>query len=382
MDCREIIRNSVYALLKDEPFFAHFILNSNVVYDQKSIPTAAVTVRHGVPTFIFNSEFMGNQTTGGAKNILKHEVLHLVFEHTSKKFPDGEELGKVLYNIAADCAINQYLTDLPNECVSLQNVSEKVGYKLDAWQTADYYYEHLRRVKWPKAPKGEKGLQTLDEHQFGGEGDEDGEEGAGDQQVNTAAVRNLAKKALKQAAGNAPASIVAAIDAMGDATIPWKQVLRNFVMTRVTSTIEQTRKKVNRRYPLPAPGKKKKRSLTMGVCLDSSGSVSDEQYTSFMNEVKSIAKNVEKTYLIHADCQVQKVEVLTAKTKLEPTRKGYGGTAYQPAIDECKKLGCDVIIYFGDFDTSDTPTNPKVPFLWVGVGSQPAPANFGKVLRI
>jgi predicted metal-dependent peptidase len=133
---------------------------------------------------------------------------------------------------------------------------------------------------------------------------------------------------------------------------------------------------------MPVPGKKKKRTMTLGVCADASGSVSDEQYSMFLQELKSIAKQVELTWFIQADCEVQKVEKLTPKTTFIPNRAGNGGTAYQPAIDKAKELGCDVIIYFGDFDTSDTPRNPGVPFLWVGVGRQDPPGDFGKVLRL
>jgi hypothetical protein len=46
------------------------------------------------------------------------------------------------------------------------------------------------------------------------------------------------------------------------------------------------------------------------------------------------------------------------------------------------KHNVTAIAYLGDFDSSDIPVNPGVPFLWVGVGNQPPPGNFGKVLRI
>lgn len=366
-----IIQKSIYSLLEEEPFFAHFILNSNIVYDRFGVPTAGVNTINGVPTFVFNTKFLEKMTETQCKQIFKHEVLHLVLDHltTFKALPKEDQ---VLANLATDCVINQYLTDLPEGCVTLSGCSEAVGYELAPFETSDYYYYHLKK----KQEEVEKsGMTTLDDHDM-----ECGDKG--NEQVNKASVQAIAQKAVNQAAGQAPQAVIDTLAMSGEAVFPWKQILRNFIMKQVSNTTLNTQKRVNRRFAIPVPGKKKKRTMTLGVCLDSSGSVSDEAYISFLREVKSISRQVEKTYLVHADSVVQKVEELGSKTKISNTRAGCGGTAYQPAIDKCKELGCSVIIYFGDFDTSDTPVNPKVPFLWVGVGNQKPPADFGKVLRL
>jgi predicted metal-dependent peptidase len=186
---------------------------------------------------------------------------------------------------------------------------------------------------------------------------------------------------LNAAAGNAPDHVIKAIDALGEAKLPWKTLLRNSIMSQVSRKTQSTTKKINRRFALPVPGKKKKREMVLGVCVDESGSISEEAHTAFMSEIAQIAKNVTKTYIVHADCQVAGVDDLS-KTKFNPERKAAGGTAYQPAIDKCVELKCNMIVYFGDFDTADKPKNPGVPFLWVGVGNSPAPAEFGKVIRL
>jgi hypothetical protein len=46
------------------------------------------------------------------------------------------------------------------------------------------------------------------------------------------------------------------------------------------------------------------------------------------------------------------------------------------------ELKVDGILYCGDFDSADTPENPKKPFLWVGVRNSPPPATFGKVIYL
>jgi predicted metal-dependent peptidase len=207
------------------------------------------------------------------------------------------------------------------------------------------------------------------------------QEGQDCEEVSRAVVYKAAKRALNASAGNAPQHVIKAIESLGEAKLPWKMLLRNSIMSQVSRKTQSTTKKINRRFQLPVPGKKKKREMILGVCVDESGSVSDEAHAAFMSEIQQISKLVTKTYIVHADCEVAAVDDLS-KGKFKAERKASGGTMYQPAIDKCIQLKCNMIVYFGDFDTADKPKNPGVPFLWVGVGNSPAPAEFGKVIRL
>lgn len=368
-----VVQRAIHTLLTERPFYGHFILNSNMLYDKFNVPTAGVAVIDAVPTFIFNTEWLSTKTAMECADVLEHEVLHLVFDHLDhlKDVPKELLLAK---NIATDCAINQYLSHLPDGCVTLDQVSRLVGYALDPFETSAYYFSHLmKKIEELEA----SGMTTMDEH---GVDTGQGESSEGSR-MNQAAVKAIAKKALGQAAGNAPQAIVSQIGAGEVAALPWKQLLRNFVMRCMSTKRTNTTKKINRRFPLPIPGKKKKRELTVGLCLDESGSMSDEQLRMVFTEVKAISKQVTKVWVIHADSEVALVEDLS-KVDFKPTRRANGGTAYQPAITKCVELGCDVIMYFGDFDSSDVPVDPKKPFLWIGVGNQKPPADFGKVLRL
>jgi hypothetical protein len=45
-------------------------------------------------------------------------------------------------------------------------------------------------------------------------------------------------------------------------------------------------------------------------------------------------------------------------------------------------MGVDAIVNFGDGDTSDTPEDPGIPFIWALVGDSERPGAFGDVVRI
>lgn len=367
-------QKAVHSLLTKEPYFAHFVLNSVILWDCYKVKTGAACVIGGTPTLIFNTKFVSEQTVPQLAGLVKHEIFHLALKHCTnydiKKPNERHNL-----NIAMDCAINQYIDVLPDGCITVEGLSKAIETDLLPFQTTDYYYSFIQEFVKNNPDKCDSVGSTTDDHDLDIPDADTGE-------LARAAINGVSKKAIGLAAGNAPGAILKGLEGWGESKLPWRQLLKNFVFREVSRKTLMTHKKINRRFPLPIPGKKKLRTLTLGVCLDSSGSVSDSDYAAFLTEVRTIAGQIDKTYLIHADCVVQHVEEVTSKTDVRMERNGNGGTAYQPAIDKCVELGCDVIIYFGDFDTSDLPKDPKRPFLWVGVGSQNPPADFGKVLRL
>jgi predicted metal-dependent peptidase len=359
----------IYKLLHAEPFFAHFLLGAKITYDMPGVPTAGARIHRGDIEFVFNTEWFFSKPIEQQIGIAKHEIMHIILDHCGKRSGGFENM--MAKNVAMDCAINQYIEGLPKDGVSLEMVRKMTGRNLEAFQTWEYYYEAIKQ-----AAKDEAGP----DHTFMESGSSNPDN------VNKAIIKNATSKAMSAAAGKIPNGLAGVIASMNaPAQLPWKQILRNFVANCRSIENKVTRLRTNRRFDLEQPGKKKLKKLRLGVCIDESGSVSDESFNKFMNEIKSLAKGTTVTYIVHADCEVHKVDTIKngkVNTKVVGQRQSSGGTAYQPAIDECKKRHCDVIIYCGDFDCADKPVNPGIPFLWVGVGNSPPPAEFGKVLRL
>jgi predicted metal-dependent peptidase len=174
--------------------------------------------------------------------------------------------------------------------------------------------------------------------------------------------------------------VASAVTEMNKSQVNWKQQLRQFFVNTLNSSRIATRKRRNRRYGIIQPGFKKKPELHLGLCVDTSGSISDKELSTFWGEIASIHGHGVSITIIEADCVVQNVYEFDPKKT--PEFKGRGGTAYSPAIQKAIELKVDGIIYCGDFDSADTPENPKKPFLWVGVRNSPPPATFGKVIYL
>jgi predicted metal-dependent peptidase len=216
---------------------------------------------------------------------------------------------------------------------------------------------------------------TLDDHSVweNSEGNEEMQKEVAKQAVNDA-VKSVG------GIGNVPGEVASLVSEMNKSQVNWKQQLRQFYVNTLKSSRTPTRKRRNRRYGILQPGNKKKPELHLGLCVDTSGSVSDEELSMFWAEMQAINTCGVKITVIEADCAVQNVyEFEAGKT---PNFKGRGGTAYSPAIEKAVELKVDGILYCGDFDSADTPENPKKPFLWVGVRNSPPPATFGKVIYL
>jgi predicted metal-dependent peptidase len=369
----KIVEKAIYNLLQNEPFYAQFALNSRIAYDKFNVPTAGATVINGIPLIVFNTEYLKDKTADQVESILKHEILHLLFMHTNMDYYKIEnEIEKKIYNIAMDCAINQYIYNLPEGCVSIETLQGMTKIQLEEWQTTQYYYNALMQ----EADKFIH-IQTQDEH------DMDAGQTPADIQMARGAISKAAGNATKAAAGQVPEGLQSVIGELSSGSqINWKQLFRNFIANSTSTKIQNTRKKINRRFGLEHPGKRKKKELALAVCLDSSGSVDDKSFSAFIAEVVSMSAHVSRIELIYADSEVQHVERVKGPKDVPKMRYGNGGTAYQPAISKALELNVDAICYFGDFDSSDTPVNPGKPFLWIGVGQQPPPADFGHVIRI
>lgn len=381
---RKFLETAIYDLLEKEQYFAAFLAESRICYDKYGVTTAGASIVNGSPMLIFNTEFMSKLSRLEVVAIVKHEILHLLLLHCSML--TKKELNTKAWNLAMDCAINQHIVGLPETAVTLSSMSGLCGAELLPFETAEYYFEQMKsaaqkgrgnmRMVGEEADPGEASDGVIDDHDLDIPGAETGQEMA------KASIKNASDKALARAAGIIPSGLDKILGGLAHAVVDWKTVLRNFVARSAKSSTNITRKKLHRRFGLDQPGRKKRRELTLGVCIDCSGSVPDDAVAQFYAEIAAMLPNISEAWIVQADCEVQHVERATKSSKIDAKRKGDGGTAYAPAISECMRKKCDAIIYLGDMDTADTPNNPEVPVLWVTTGNMKRPGEFGYVVSI
>jgi predicted metal-dependent peptidase len=391
------LQQAIVSLLFSEPFYGHLISKMKISKSDK-IPTAGVFITDKI-NMVYNEDFFDSLEVIDIVKVLKHECGHILQEHITRAKQIGvvnPELQK-RFNLATDATINvndlvatvekiggvtvQGLNDMMKKMLDEANAKDngkRVFSPMEEGQIAEYYYNKINEFAEQNAdimPQGDGMGETMDDHSVW-------EQSEGSEEMQKEVAKQAINQSVKDAGGigSVPGDIAAMVNEMNKSQVNWKQQLRQFYVATLKSTRMPTRKRRNRRYGILQPGNKKKPELHLALCVDTSGSVSDEELGMFWGEMQAISSLGVKITIIEADCTVQ--NVYDFEPKKTPSFSGRGGTAYTPAIEKAIELKADGIIYCGDFDTADTPEDPRKPFLWVGVRNSPPPATFGRVVYL
>ena len=356
----------VASLVQSHQLTLHFLAPIKKYYST-SISTACVRSVKGKIQLIVNPDFFSKFTEEQQRKILIHEVLHIASGHLSVKINRN-------INVAMDITINQMCgiedelkshSDFKNFAM-LSNLREKLPEEnIEANQNWQYYLQFIEKL-----PDGGAG-STLDEHEQMDEQD-----------------REQLERAVKQAyertnnRGQLGAGLEESINALGVKKRNWKQMFRQIVSKSGSLIEKKTRMKTHKRLGDMFRGTRTQTTSTGVIILDTSGSMGDVELGQCLSEFNMLHSSGDYTlYLLQADTSVTlKPELYKRKSSL--TVRGRGGTLYQPAIEEAMRLNPDFIVYAGDGDCADKPTDPGVPFVWLMTPGRSKPADFGKEVVI
>lgn len=309
----------------------------------------------------YNSEFVKSLTIEELVTVICHEIYHIILLHPFRK----KDRDHVLFNIAGDYAINLLLDNanfrLPKGAL--------LDYRYNDKSTEEIYEELKKNSKQIQiqisiSDKGMIGEVRTPKHEDG-------------TPLSEGEIKQLEadiKVAVKQAAevmkkrGLLPAELERLIKQIIKPTVNWKDVLQQFVTSKVKN--DYTWIRPNKRY-LPdcyLPSLENPEIENIVVAIDTSGSLNNNEFGEIATELKSILLTYKTNItLIHCDAKVQKVEEMDANTELTKVYGG-GGTSYTPVFKEIEKLGLNptALIYFTDGWCDDFPkTIPEYPVLWV-----------------
>lgn len=336
------LNSVIYSLLTSEPFFAA-ISRKVTKIKSSAVPTAGVRINPHTTYFemFYNPIFFCQLTVEQCKAVIKHEYYHLIFEHITTRNSHISKDQKMLWNIAADLAINSYLKEeLPEGCC-IPGIAPYDNFPL--YMTAEWYFSKMLEDPEKYQPKTMKIYVKFD-----GSGSQEGEPSGqfdshefwDDPEVDET-TREIAKQRLKEMMskaaqeasgkgwGSIPQQIQKDILERIRSTVDWKSVLRYFVRTSQRSETKSTVRKINRKYPYSFPGKKITRQSNIAISIDQSGSVSDQMLTVFFSEIESLSKIATFT-VIPFDTEVCEKDIFEWKRgkKIKNSRVRCGGTDF------------------------------------------------------
>ena len=425
---------------RKSPFFSYLINNMNIrVLPTMSGPGTMCVDRHG--NIDISEEFITNLVEDEIEGCLCHEVLHVVFDHLNRWKSHGYDENPAIANIASDIVVNDIVIangfQLPDGCVMVDtnhNCNLKtfgIPYTVKGCdqKCLDEVYNELLKVVPPQmkgscngdcancpTSKGGKGGQgqgqmqckkigyrfddhnTKDQGSTGGNGEKSNDmlgkaestvkpDGWGKQLLSDAYTRATIQ-------GHEPGGMKDQLERLFKTETDWKALLQKYMTETLPS--DYTWKKPSmygRALGIYLPSCKKGETIEICVALDTSGSISRNDLTTFASEVLTMSRQFTelKVHLIQADAAVMSDSLLDSDiaSKLQHLDvEGRGGTDHVCVFDHMKEKHphAKVLICFTDgYTTWPEKKNYKWDTIWAisgkdGVKEDGIP--FGKYISV
>lgn len=403
-----------------EPFYG-ILLSSMDRVPTNAIDTLGVTRSGNVFKLYYNPTFLAQFDIDTTLQLLKHEVLHVAFNHFT--IWDGadkndDEHMHTLRNIAADLEVNCYLdrskmqvkgmfaedfgfekclgtreyfhllyhplpSDIKTVPGQMEMQSKDNGQNNSAPGTQPNSQQQNQTKGQPQEQQQGQGqapvsgtdkqnsssakhdVQTLDNHDLWPKDMSDAEVEQLQQVVDDLLV--MAADEVEKSCGTVPRELKGKIECIRKQkkTKPvadWRRYMHRYLGNEFTELIRKSKKRQSKRFP-DAAGNRHQRKSHILVGIDTSGSISLPEYHEFFSQIKTLS-SVAEFHVVECDAKIQ--FEYDYRGKPNDVIKGGGGTSFQPVIDlfNKDKRKYEALVYFTD-GYCDVPKDTPKETLWV-----------------
>ena len=379
-------------LLLKAPFFGNMATRMKLIEADEWCPTAATNGRN----FYYNTEFVKKLSVKKLEFLFGHEILHCVFDH----FGRVGSRDRMLSNIAQDFAVNQILVDERiGEKITEVQICYDNKYRGMAWE--EIYDElYAKAEKIPMEDLLKQLGDLLDEHinedgsAPGKEGDKDSKGKPGMSKEEAQAIKDEIKEAMIQAAsaagaGKVPAGIQRMIKDMTEPKISWRELVNQEIQSIIRNDYSFTRpNRKSMHSGAILPGMKEATTIDIGIGIDMSGSIGQEDATVFLSEVKGIVDQYEdfKINLWCFDTEIYNHKEITHDNShdlMDYEPQGGGGTDFMANWEFMKENGIEpkkFIMFTDGYPCGDWGDEDYCDTIFVVKGNTQAEAPFGQTV--
>ncbi len=383
------LENAVVRLLRERPFYGHFILNLRREQRQLDGKGAGITVRDGIPVLAIDPVTFTALATIQQRALLEHLVKHLLHLHPLRRKGRNNHD----WDVACDLAINPGIADLPDDAL----LPEYYGAENDL--AAEEYYNqlvppfdtgNLDGSGYGEADLSERGAAgegrgtdsevTLDSHALWGDAD------STPLALAEETVRAITRDSLRGSDGETPVELRQVIEVLlHPSPLPWRQILRQFAATAGRTGRRSSWLREHRRFEHTTPGIRKRRRLNILVGIDVSDSTNSiELREAFAMELLHIARGRDASItVLYANSRIQQIACFNKAPDIMERHDGGGFTDLRPVFDYAKTMHPPpaAVIYITD-GIGPTPDRMEFPTLWVLTAAGEKPAPWGVELRM
>jgi len=319
------------SLLLNHPFFGNMASRFEMIESSEWLQTAATDGLN----FYFNSEFVNKLDQKEVEFLFGHEVLHCCYEHIFRT----DNRDKMIFNIACDYCVNR---DLVHNNIGRKTTTVKCLFdkKFDDMSAEDVY-EDLKKNNTPKE-LNILSESILDVH-LDYSPDSSAYEGFNSEQKTfaqkDAEIRDQIWESMLMAssiAGNkkTPKSVLQIIKKITKPQLDWRKILRQTLMSQFKDDMSWM-KTSRKAWHIDAtlPGLVSNKQINVVVALDSSGSISEDVASMFLNEIKEIICSFSefKLHIFCFDTSIHRPAIITQSSIGDIDEYqiiGKGGTDY------------------------------------------------------
>lgn len=322
------------------PFFSYLSLGLNFI-ETEEIETMGINMKMDLA---YNPKFIDTLTDSELVGCITHELFHIILM-TALRIGTREHRK---FNIASDIVINNLLIknkySLPEIGYIPKEDRIKIGNVLIEdieSKTAEEVYDEIK----DELKDGEDSFDVVDYDTLS-----DGERRELEKQIKD---KIISASVFAKQRGNMPVGLERIVDELHKEKFNWKTLLRKYIQNEIpfdTSWNRPSKKSIGCGCYLPSPLKEK---IDIGVCIDLSGSIGEEEYRDFMSEIIGITNgfgNVDLHFFSH-DTEAYYFGKVNGKNKQEVINiklKGGGGTSHKEVIDLINTKKIKFCVFFTD----------------------------------
>ena len=347
----ELVEARVYCNIAT-PLFSYMLYKCNISIDN-SVPTAAAKVLSSSNDLVFNEKFWDTLTGKERAFLLLHETLHIFLQHGSRMVDKAYHGG--LWNVATDYHINYVLSGMYKDSSGTIKTNQR-------------YTEYLHFIKGGLFDNRFVGMSSDEIYDLllseaDGDPDKAVEDATGEKGKPYDSVYATEAISAAQETENSQSAIAAVQNAemigesgigenelgisrifknLAQHKVKWQDILSETIRSSVK--IRETYSRVSRKsrggviFPTYTGN-----SVNLVLGIDTSGSVSDEQLTNFVSEVRGIMHSFDSytVEIISCDTVVYRIGEYTQDTSFDSIdwskMSGGGGTRMKSMVDYAQK---------------------------------------------
>lgn len=319
------------------PFFSKAILTTELVEDD-SVPTMATDYYK----IYYNKTFTSDLNIDHLRFVYLHEILHIMLMHPQRRKDRHPEIA----NIAMDYIDNNILDDMGEKILP----DCYIDHKYDKWSFEQIYEDLMSNAKFIKL-----GNPIADDvREVGSLSDTEPTPEEKEYNNTIASVKMKEAMNIAKLQGKEPSSKVLKyqLDLMDDPQINWVEQLRNVIKN--TIKYNEYNNRFNKRFKGVLIRQIKSLEMNLGIVIDTSGSITDEEFKEFNTEINAMPY---KYYVVTCDAKMYDDNGYPYEDFNSVVFKGGGGTILQPGIDYFELFDVDAIIVFTDGYCDDLNSN-------------------------